>query len=103
MNGDHAEALLAYARVLATIRDAESATMTSVNRYGFDMTVKTSAGPRATRLAFPPRRNARRGTRRNGRDGGVGASRLGAPRRSGRALPRDLLRRDRHGCGKGLA
>ena len=35
------------------IPDAESATMTSVDRYGFDMAVKTSAGPRATRLAFP--------------------------------------------------
>jgi putative heme iron utilization protein len=53
MNGDHAEALLAYARVLASIPDAESATMTSVDRYGFDLAVKTSAGPRATRLAFP--------------------------------------------------
>jgi heme iron utilization protein len=52
MNGDHAEALLAYARVLATIADAESATMTSVDRYGFDLAVKTRAGPRATRLAF---------------------------------------------------
>jgi putative heme iron utilization protein len=52
MNGDHADALLAYARVLATIPDAESATMTSVDRYGFDLAVKTSTGPRATRLAF---------------------------------------------------
>jgi len=53
MNGDHADALLAYARVLATSPDAESATMTSVDRYGFELAVKTSAGPRATRLAFP--------------------------------------------------
>jgi heme iron utilization protein len=53
MNGDHADALLACARVLATVPDAESATMTSIDRYGFDLAVKTSAGPRATRLAFP--------------------------------------------------
>jgi putative heme iron utilization protein len=53
MNGDHAESLLAYARSLAAIPDAESATMTSVDRYGFDMAVKTASGPRATRLAFP--------------------------------------------------
>jgi heme iron utilization protein len=53
MNRDHAEAILAYARVLAGIPEAESATMTAVDRYGFDMAVKTSKGPRATRLAFP--------------------------------------------------
>jgi putative heme iron utilization protein len=52
MNGDHSEALLAYARALAHVADAESATMTSVDRYGFDLAVKTSAGPRASRLAF---------------------------------------------------
>ncbi len=53
MNDDHGEALLAYARVLAKIPEAESVTMTAVDRYGFDMAVKTAAGPRATRLAFP--------------------------------------------------
>ncbi len=53
MNDDHSESLLAYARSLAAIPDAESATLTSVDRYGFDMAVKTASGPRATRLAFP--------------------------------------------------
>ena len=53
MNDDHGEALLAYARVLAKIPEAESVSMTAVDRYGFDMAVKTAAGPRATRLAFP--------------------------------------------------
>lgn len=53
MNGDHADAILAYARVLAAIPDAESATMTAVDRYGFELAVKMSTGPRATRLAFP--------------------------------------------------
>ena len=52
MNDDHAAANLAYARVLAGMKDAESATMTAVDRYGFELAVQTPAGPRATRLAF---------------------------------------------------
>lgn len=52
MNEDHTEAMLAYARALANIPDASSATMTAVDRYGFEMTVVTPEGPRATRLAF---------------------------------------------------
>jgi putative heme iron utilization protein len=53
MNDDHGEALLVYARVLAKMPEAESVTMTAVDRYGFDLAVKTKDGPRATRLAFP--------------------------------------------------
>ena len=53
MNRDHAESVLAYAKVLAKIPDAEGATITAVDRYGFDMAVKTPEGPKATRLAFP--------------------------------------------------
>ena len=52
MNQDHADALLAYARALARIPDASTATMTAVDRYGFDMAVTTPGGPKATRLAF---------------------------------------------------
>jgi heme iron utilization protein len=52
MNADHPDALLAYARGLAQIADASAATMTAVDRYGFEMTVVGPAGPRATRLAF---------------------------------------------------
>jgi heme iron utilization protein len=52
MNEDHAAATLAYARVLAGVTEATAATMTAVDRYGFDLAVKTPAGPRATRLAF---------------------------------------------------
>jgi putative heme iron utilization protein len=52
MNGDHADAVLAYARVLAKVPDASAATMTAVDRYGFELAVTTPAGPRATRLAF---------------------------------------------------
>jgi len=52
MNEDHGEAMLAYARALARIPEATSATMTAVDRYGFELAVLTPAGPRATRLAF---------------------------------------------------
>jgi len=52
MNDDHAAASLAYARVLAGVPEATAATMTAVDRYGFDLAVTTPAGPRATRVAF---------------------------------------------------
>jgi putative heme iron utilization protein len=52
MNADHGEACLAYARVLAKIPEATSASMTAVDRYGFDLAVMTPSGPRATRLGF---------------------------------------------------
>ncbi|MGD0680267.1 MAG: DUF2470 domain-containing protein [Polyangiaceae bacterium] len=52
MNDDHAAALLAYARALAGVTDAASVTMTAVDRYGFEIAVVTSSGPRTVRLAF---------------------------------------------------
>jgi putative heme iron utilization protein len=52
MNDDHADALLAYARGLSKIAEATAATMTAVDRYGFEMAVTTAAGPRATRIGF---------------------------------------------------
>jgi putative heme iron utilization protein len=52
MNGDHSGASIAYARVLAGVADATAATMTAVDRYGFDLAVTTPNGPRATRVAF---------------------------------------------------
>ena len=52
MNGDHAEAVLSYARVLAGVAETASATMTAVDRYGFELALITPAGPRAVRLAF---------------------------------------------------
>jgi heme iron utilization protein len=52
MNDDHADAVLAYARGLAGIVDATSATLTAVDRYGFELAAGTPEGPRATRLAF---------------------------------------------------
>jgi putative heme iron utilization protein len=52
MNEDHAAASLAYARVLAGAVDATGATMTSVDRYGFDLALTTPSGPRTARVAF---------------------------------------------------
>ena len=52
MNDDHGEAVLSYARALAGVSDATSATMTAVDRYGFDLATLTPGGPRAVRLAF---------------------------------------------------
>lgn len=52
MNDDHADAVLAYAHAFAGIRAATSATMTSVDRYGFDLAIATPDGPQAARVAF---------------------------------------------------
>jgi heme iron utilization protein len=52
MNTDHADASLSYARVLCGLPEATAATMTGVDRYGFDLAVTTPSGPRSARLAF---------------------------------------------------
>jgi putative heme iron utilization protein len=52
MNEDHADGVLAYAVGLAGVADATSATMTAVDRYGFEIAAVTPKGPRAARLAF---------------------------------------------------
>jgi len=52
MNDDHAEALAGYARAFTRADGAESAVMTGIDRYGFEMTVKTPAGARPARIAF---------------------------------------------------
>ena len=52
MNGDHGTANLDYARGLARIDDATAATMTAVDRYGFELAVETPGGPRLVRLGF---------------------------------------------------
>jgi putative heme iron utilization protein len=52
MNGDHADAVLAYATALAGIEGATAAVMTAVDRYGFEIRAVTPAGPRAARVGF---------------------------------------------------
>jgi putative heme iron utilization protein len=53
MNADHADAMVLYCKAFSKATEITSATMTGVDRYGFDMSVKTSEGPRPVRLAFP--------------------------------------------------
>lgn len=52
MNDDHEAAVVLFAKVLAAIEEVESAKMTAVDRYGFELAVVTKSGPRAARLAF---------------------------------------------------
>jgi hypothetical protein len=51
MNADHKDALILLARVLAGIESQEAA-MTSVDRLGFHVRLKTSDGMKGTRIAF---------------------------------------------------
>jgi putative heme iron utilization protein len=52
MNADHADAMVLYCKAFSKATDITAATMTGVDRYGFDMSVKTAEGPRPVRLAF---------------------------------------------------
>jgi putative heme iron utilization protein len=52
MNADHGAALLDYCRAFSRATDASAASMTGVDRYGFEMSVTTERGPRPVRLAF---------------------------------------------------
>jgi heme oxygenase (biliverdin-IX-beta and delta-forming) len=55
MNADHADAMVLYCKAFSKATDVTSATMTDVDRYGFDMSAKTPEGPRPVRVAFPRR------------------------------------------------
>lgn len=52
MNADHADALVAYARAFTRATDAEEVVMNAIDRYGFELSVRTDGGPRPARLAF---------------------------------------------------
>jgi len=52
MNADHADALVLYCRAFSKATEIASATMTGIDRYGFEMSSKTKEGPRPVRLAF---------------------------------------------------
>jgi putative heme iron utilization protein len=52
MNEDHREAMLVCARSLTHAKAANEATMTGVDRYGFEMSVSMPEGPRPVRLPF---------------------------------------------------
>ncbi|HVL04751.1 MAG TPA: DUF2470 domain-containing protein [Acidimicrobiales bacterium] len=53
MNADHAEAQVLYCRHLAGRPDTTSATMSAVDRYGFEMIAEGPSGRTAVRLGFP--------------------------------------------------
>jgi len=52
MNGDHADAMVLCSKAFSKATEVTSASMTGVDRYGFDMSVMTPQGPRAVRVAF---------------------------------------------------
>lgn len=52
MNTDHADAMVLYCKAFSQATDITSATMTGVDRYGFEMSAKTVDGPRPVRVAF---------------------------------------------------
>ena len=52
MNADHARALLLYAQAFTSAHDATSATMTAIDRLGFEMTVHTPRGVGPARIVF---------------------------------------------------
>jgi putative heme iron utilization protein len=52
MNADHADAIALYCKAFSKATDLTSATMTGVDRYGFEMSAKTPEGPRPVRVAF---------------------------------------------------
>lgn len=52
MNEDHADALRLYCEAFSKSGPVPSATMTGVDRYGFEMSAETGGGPRPVRVAF---------------------------------------------------
>ena len=53
MNADHAEAQVLFCRHLLGRPDTTAATMSAVDRYGFEMIAVSPAGRAAVRLGFP--------------------------------------------------
>ena len=52
MNADHADAMVLYCAAFSKATGVTSASMTGVDRYGFEMSANTQEGPRPIRLAF---------------------------------------------------
>jgi hypothetical protein len=52
MNQDHAAVMVEYCRQLSRATDTTAASMTAVDRYGFEMSAVTAVGPRPIRLGF---------------------------------------------------
>lgn len=52
MNDDHASAMPLYCRAFSRGTAVTEATMTGIDRYGFEMSARTDDGPRPIRVAF---------------------------------------------------
>jgi len=52
MNEDHADTMVTYCRAFSKATDTSAASLTQVDRYGFEMSAQTEVGPRPIRLAF---------------------------------------------------
>lgn len=52
MNDDHRDAMIECCKKLSKATDTSDATMTGIDRYGFEMSAMTEQGPRPIRLAF---------------------------------------------------
>ncbi len=52
MNADHRDTMVLYCRTFSRASDTTSAVMTGLDRYGFEMSAITAAGPRPIRLGF---------------------------------------------------
>jgi hypothetical protein len=63
MNADHVDAMILLARSHAEL-EATEATMTSVDRLGFSLRLKTAAGMKGTRINFPHEVTSAQDTRR---------------------------------------
>jgi heme iron utilization protein len=53
MNAEHADAMVLYCRAFSRATDVTAASMTAIDRYGFEMSATTGEGPRPIRVAFP--------------------------------------------------
>jgi heme iron utilization protein len=52
MNADHADAMVLSCKAFAKASEITSASMTGIDRYGFELSAMTPQGPRPVRLAF---------------------------------------------------
>ena len=52
MNADHADAMVLYCKAFSKATEVASASMTAIDRYGFEMSAMTARGPRPVRVAF---------------------------------------------------
>lgn len=52
MNADHADAMVLYCKAFSKGTELTSASMTGIDRYGFEMSAQTREGPRPVRVAF---------------------------------------------------